>query len=330
MLNDDALNANQVAEMLHIGRNRVYTLAKSGELPSYQVGRKILFALKDIQAYSESLRKGALATSNASTTPDSIPCNSTQSYQSSLTTPDLITNHSEPSLDVPLVAGSGMALDFLVNRLEMEDIHVRRLPMESYSGLVQLYKGHVSAALAHLYDQRTNSYNIPYIQRLVPGTPVVAFRLLRRWQGFVVAPGNPNNFRTWGSLLKEGVRLANTKRGSGSRVLLDEKLVSLEDIPARLIGYGNEYPTDFAAAEAVSAGVADVALVGEDVAAQLSSVEFIPMQQECLALVVSKQPHTRPLIRKLKTIFADEAFCREYGRVVHGTTDGLGSIVYEC
>ena len=34
MLNDEALTAAETAELLHIGRNRVYELAKSGQLPS--------------------------------------------------------------------------------------------------------------------------------------------------------------------------------------------------------------------------------------------------------------------------------------------------------
>ena len=32
-------------------------------------------------------------------------------------------------------------------------------------------EGRASAAVIHLYDQRTNTYNIPFVQRLVPGTP---------------------------------------------------------------------------------------------------------------------------------------------------------------
>lgn len=63
------------------------------------------------------------------------------------------------------------------------------------------------------------------------GMPVVAIRLLKRKQGFVVQAGNPKKLTTWGGLLREGVRLVNRERGCGTRVLLDEKLLSLEARP---------------------------------------------------------------------------------------------------
>ena len=43
MANDDALTAEEVAEILHVGRNAVYDLAKTGELGSYRIGRRLRF-----------------------------------------------------------------------------------------------------------------------------------------------------------------------------------------------------------------------------------------------------------------------------------------------
>ena len=53
-------------------------------------------------------------------------------------------------------------------------------------------------------------------------------RLAKRRAGFIVARENPKHLTTWGSLLHEGVRLANRPKGWGARALLDEKLVSME------------------------------------------------------------------------------------------------------
>lgn len=61
--------------------------------------------------------------------------------------------------------------------------------------------------------------------------PVVVIRLLKRKQGFIVQAGNPKKLTTWGGLLREGVRLVNRERGCDTRVLLDEKLLSLEARP---------------------------------------------------------------------------------------------------
>lgn len=204
-----------------------------------------------------------------------------------------------------------------------------RLPLESYASLVALYEGRADAAVVHLYDSRTNSYNVPYVQRLAPGVPALVIRLVRRHAGFAVAPGNPLGLSSWGALLREGVRLANRPIGCGARVLLDEKLLAMEANPAALVGYDEPFPTALATARAVCAGRADAAVIDEALAAQTSGITFVPLQHECVDVVVSKI-RGRAFARLLQAIVADEAFRREYARIVIGDTTHLGSIVYEC
>lgn len=312
MLNDEVLNATDVASILHIGRNAVYALAKSGELPSYKMGRKLLFSLKDVESYREGRRQGGPTSRRDGA-----------SERSLLTRP----SHEEEGF---VVAGQGVATDLIVERLQTMDEPAVRKPCGSYAGLVGLYEGWTNAALVHLYDQRTNSYNTPYVQRLAPGVPVVVFRLMRRWQGFAVAQGNPKGLSSWGALLRDGVRLANRQRGCGSRVLLDEKLLAMEADPSTIEGYESSYATGLAAAEAVCLGTADVAVVGEQVAAQIDGIDFVKLQPEWLDIVVAKSGKGRKLCRALRTFFLDEAFKREYGRIVHGEAESLGAIVYEC
>ena len=311
MLNDEALNAIEVASLLHIGRNAVYQLAKSGDLPSYKAGRKILFALKDVQAYLESTRTS------------SEPSMAGDPFASG------VANLAETNEDEFVVGGQGIASDLFVDRLQTLGFPARRKPCGSYEALHGIYAGQTDAALIHLFDQRTNSYNIPYVQRLAPGQPVVVFRLVRRWQGFAVAPGNPKKISSWGALLRDNVRLANRQKGCGSRVLQDEKLLSMEANPWSIKGYESDYITGLAAANAVASGLADVAVVGEQIAAQIDGVEFVRLQQEWLDLAVSKEGKGRELFRLVKRFFDDEAFKREYSRIVHGDADNLGAIVYE-
>ena len=54
MHSDDFMNAEDVARYLHLGKNTVYQLAKSGKLASYHVGRKLKFTLEDVEAYVAS------------------------------------------------------------------------------------------------------------------------------------------------------------------------------------------------------------------------------------------------------------------------------------
>lgn len=317
MLNEDVLNATDVADILHIGRNAVYELAKSGKLPSYKMGRKLYFTLTDVKAYLANARQGGTP---APTQPN-IPASAQP----------VAPDDAAPSRgDAFVIAGNGSAADVITEHLAGFDIPVTRSYRGSYKALVDVYKNRADAALVHLYDQRTNSYNLPFVLRLAPGTPLVEFRLVQRVQGFAVAKGNPRGISSWGALLRQGVRLANRARGCGSRVLLDEKLLDMEAAHATINGYDTEYATGLAAARAVAQGEADVAVVGEQVAAQVAGVTFVPLQQEWLDLVVAKRPDTRSAVRQVRQLMADEGFRAEFQRIVHGNASSLGAIVYEC
>ena len=318
-MNERALNAEEVASLLHIGRNAVYALAKSGELASYRLGRKLLFTLDDVERFRESRR-----TAGGRTAYHNLP------PSSHLAAPPLSALPDRDAEGALILAGQGAPLDLLVDRLEQEGTAASRVNLESYAALVALYEGSVDAALVHLYDRRTNSYNVPYVQRLVPGVSVVVMHLVSRRQGFAVAQGNPLNIASWGALLRNGVRLANRPIGCGARVLLDEKLLSLEAPGFQIAGYERVFATGLSAAQAVAEGGADVAVVDETLANQVEGISFVPLQNEWLDLVVSKASRERGLARPLRTILGDASFRREYERIVQGDTSQLGAIVYEC
>lgn len=339
-MNDKALNAEDVASLLHIGRNAVYALAKSGDLPSYRMGRKLLFSLEDVEHYrlcqrSGSTRSGAtepkkVGTTQAAQLPGIISSSLAALPARQLGAPPLDPQSSRGFGEPFLLAGQGLSLDLLVNRLDQEGGRTERVVLESYAALVALYEGSVDGALIHLYDQRTNSYNVPYVQRLAPGLPIVVMRTISRYQGFAVAVGNPRGISSWGALLRPGVRLANRPIGCGARVLLDEKLLALEAHLPSLEGYEHSFPTGLAAAQAVASGRADVAVVDESLVAQVDGVEFVPLQREWLDVAVSKSDRSRAWLRALRTVLTDKAFAREYARVTHGNAVQFGSIVYEC
>ena len=49
-----------------------------------------------------------------------------------------------------------------------------------------MYQGQVDVATAHLWHGATDSYNLPYISSMLPGTDVVVVHMLRRKEGFYV------------------------------------------------------------------------------------------------------------------------------------------------
>ncbi len=315
MADSDLLNAEAAASLLHIGRNAVYALAKSGDLPSYRLGRKLLFDPADLEAYRQRQRSGS----------EGAPAEADHSEGGAL-------GRLAPAADADSfhIAGQGVPCDLIVERLEQQEFPSQRVAATGYQALVALYEGTVDAAVVHLYDRRSNSYNIPYVQCLAPGLPVVVYRLVRRQVGLLVAEGNPRGIASWGALLREGIRIANRPLGCASRILLDEKLLAMEANPLPIAGYRRPHPTALAAAEAVANGAADAAVADESTAAQASGVTFVPLQHEWVDIAVAKRGSDRRLARCLRDALDDAAFKREYARIVHGDTSALGSIVYEC
>jgi len=181
----------------------------------------------------------------------------------------------------------------------------------------------------HLYDQKTNSYNVPYARNLAPGASVRIYRLYGREQGFIVNAGNPKKLTTWGGLLREGVRLSNRVKGCAARVLLDEKLRSLDARAEMIEGYDSHADVASAALKRVATGIADVAIGTEREASRYRNLEFVPLQVEWVDLVVAKRAETRSVQRWLSDTLLSK--CIREGAVALGSCDlsKLGSIIYE-
>lgn len=348
MLNDDALTADDVAAMLQVAKNSIYKLAQTGELASYRVGRKLRFTRRDVEAYiaaQSSGRPRAAASAAEATLPHGEEARGAAATGAGSAHAAGARNFASPAQNVgtagtsafsldartPFVlAGNDVSGDILANHLNAAGVPVVRAYAGSYTALVNLYGRQADAALSHLYDRKTNAYNIAYVQRIAPGTPVVVIRLLKRRQGLIVAQGNPKKLTTWGSILRKGVRLANRERGCGTRILLDEKLLSLEAVPESIAGYERELPSGLEVARAVAQGLADVGVGAERAAQQVAGLEFAPLQTEWLDVVIAKTRRTEPLARAVRAIAASEAFRREIDALEGCKADCTGAIVYEC
>lgn len=331
MLDDDALTAEEVAEMLRVSKNSVYRIAQSGELASYRVGRKLRFTLRDVEAHTRSgmrSQKSAQTSESISApshTAEADPSPSGAREGMSEIPSAFSLDNREPFV----IAGNDISGDIIAHALAAAGLPVSRAYVGSYTALVNLYAKQANAALIHLYDQRTNAYNVPSVQRIAPGMPVVVIRLLKRKQGFIVQAGNPKKLTTWGGLLREGVRLANRERGCGTRVLLDEKLLSLETRPEAIEGYDLECATGLEAATLVSKGCADVAIGVERLAKELPGLAFVALQAEWLDLVVEKSRRTEPLVREIRKIAKSESFRDAIGAIDGYEAANTGAIVYE-
>jgi len=155
----------------------------------------------------------------------------------------------------------------------------------SLGGLMAVARGEADIAGAHLWDEVSGAYNIPFVQRVLPNRKVVMLNLVQRLQGLIVPPGNPQGLAAVSDLALPGVVLINRQPGSGTRVWLDVQLKTAGVGTENVSGYDQEESTHLGVARAVAEGRATVGL-GISAAAIAYGLDFVPLGQERYDLVI--------------------------------------------
>jgi putative molybdopterin biosynthesis protein len=161
-----------------------------------------------------------------------------------------------------------------------------------------------------LLDTATGEYNRSYLQRYVSQTPVTLVTLVHRWQGLMVAPGNPRGIRSIADLERTDVSFVNRQTGSGTRILLDYELQKHGMNPTSIAGYRNEEYTHMSVAMAVASGRVDVGL-GVLAAASALDLDFIPITRERYDLVIPTYLLEDERIRLLIQIIGSARFMEQ-------------------
>jgi putative molybdopterin biosynthesis protein len=305
----NALSTQEVADMLNVSKSTIYDLIRRGEISSYKVGRKVRFTEADVKEYISNSKKSQPSMSSSS-----------DSLAFSLSGSNIRT-------DGFIICGQDLILDVLSNYLRLHGVPALRAYIGSYDSLIMLYRKMINVASVHLWDSDSNSYNIPYVRRLLPGVPTVIVHLTCRMQGLYVAKGNPKGIASWEDFGRDDITMINREKGAGSRVLLDENLKVLGINAASIKGYENEISSHLAVASAISSGKADVAVGNEKIARQVDNIEFIPLQKERYDLVIRKEDiHTKEVEMLLK-IIRSEAFKSEFGHIGGYDTSEMGKVV---
>lgn len=130
----------------------------------------------------------------------------------------------------------------------------------SMSGIVALAQGNADVAGCHLWDPEEMEYNIPYLNKLLPGRKYKVVTLSKRNIGILTAPGNPKGIRSINDLVNPGVTFVNRQNGSGTRVWLDQQLMSRGISPTDIQGYEDEKKTHTEIARTIAVGKADVGI----------------------------------------------------------------------
>jgi len=314
MNSESSLTPVEVADLLKITKNTVYELIKREELPSYKIGRKIRIDIEDVQNYINNQKstikpiQPSSCSTKRSNINASLPLNTTDEF---------------------IICGHDTILDILSRHLERhpQGSRVLRSYLGSYNALYELYNNRVSVASVHLWDHKYNEYNVPFVRNMLPGIPCVIINLCYRSHGFYVQKGNPKNINTWEDLSRPDVKLINREKGSGTRILLDEKLNSLKINTSLVNGYNNEEFSSLSVASFVAQGAADVALGHEKVASQVNLVDFIPLQKERYDLVIKQEDLNNPTCQSVIDIINSNAFKYELEGIGGYDLSYIGKII---
>ena len=137
-MDEQFLSPIEVAEILQVKKNTVYEMIKRGDLKATKMGKQFRIARNDLYEYMG------------------------------------ISPEAESAENI-VICGQDQLLDVLCSLYnEQSDgkTHVYRSPMGSYSGLYRMYQNENYVATCHMWDGKTDTYNLSYIERMLPGEQV--------------------------------------------------------------------------------------------------------------------------------------------------------------
>ena len=168
----------------------------------------------------------------------------------------------------------------------------------SLGGLIALAEKKADLAGCHLWDEITDTYNEPFVRKLLPGQKIGLVTLAHRRVGLILAPRNPLNLKGLTDLTRTDIRYVNRQQGSGTRVWFDAQLQREGIKPEKIPGYAIEKMTHSEVAKEVSEGRADVGL-GIESAARSFGLEFFQLTTERYDLVIPQEKWELETIKKL-------------------------------
>jgi putative molybdopterin biosynthesis protein len=203
--------------------------------------------------------------------------------------------------DLVIVGSHCTGLDLVAAPLAHAGLTVRSIAVGSLGGLAAAKRGECDLAPIHLFDDKSETYNTPFLSEgleLVPGW--------RRMQGIVFRKGDA---RFEGKSAQEAAASAladpacimvNRNQGSGTRILIDRLLGE-----ARPDGYWNQPRSHNAVAAAVAQHRADWGMTIAPVA-DASGLGFIPLAEEHYDFALVKARKQRAAVQAFLDALASE------------------------
>jgi excisionase family DNA binding protein len=286
-MTEQLMTTREVAAYLSMNEKQVYVLLRRHVIPGTRITGKWLFPKRLIDTWVE------------------------QHARSSVTRPGAWAETATVVLagsDEPLLA----PLCRLVQR-QHPDLLVSLANVGSVGGLKALARGAAHIAGCHLWDARSQAYNLPFLGKYLPGVAVVVVNLIHRQQGLVVARGNPKRVAGLADIARAEIRFINRPAGTGTRLLLDQALQESGINPFDVQGYGEEVGTHLEVGIAVLTDRADAGLATLSIA-HLLGLDFVPLRDERYDLVIPESLFFEPGVQTVLEVLRSKPFAEEIER----------------
>ncbi len=219
-----------------------------------------------------------------------------------------------PSLTI--IGSHCPAMDLLIDVAGIKDPKI--INVGSLGGWLALKRGEADVAGTHLLDEETMIYNLHMPKKLGIEDQVEIYGGYVREIGFITAPGNPKNIKSFEDLLRPDVVFVNRVKGSGIRVFIDLQLKKLgvKDPEKIIKGYTYQVKTHTAVAAAVAQGRADVG-VAVGYVARIYGLNFIPLMNERFDLAVRKDRVFKQSVQDLLKALRSKEFAEKLKALPH-------------
>lgn len=302
-MSEEIMNTKEVAQYLGIHEKQVYALIKSKRIPSTRVTGKWVFPRKLIDEWIDSdARIGLKEARQKSKRIEGV-------Y--------LASGSNDPILD--------MLQTYL--RKSYPEFHIFSANTGSTDGLKALNMGYTDIAWSHLYDPKTGEYNIPFLPTYLPNVKPVVVNLFYRDLGFVTLPGNPIRLKGFQDLTKRGVRFINRQKGSGTRLLIDQRLIDFGISSSKIEGYSDEVNTHLEVGLSILGKTANVGIATMAVSKFLS-LDFIPITKERFDMIQSQETFFHKGVQALIRLLHSEEFRQKVEKIGGYDLKDSGRVIY--
>jgi len=302
-MSEEMMNTKEVAKYLGIHEKQVYALIKSKKIPSTRVTGKWVFPKNLIDEWIETNAKTGLEQARQKS----------RRVEGAL----LASGSNDPILD--------MLQTYM--KKSYPEFYIFSANTGSTDGLKALNMGYTDIAWSHLYDPKTGEYNIPFLPTYLPNVKPVVVNLFYRDLGFVTLPGNPIRLKGFQDLTKRGVRFINRQKGSGTRLLIDQRLIDFGISSSKIEGYSDEVNTHLEVGLSILGKTANVGIATMAVSKFLS-LDFIPITKERFDMIQSQETFFHKGVQALIRLLHSEEFRQKVEKIGGYDLKDSGRVIY--